>query len=97
MKHLFFPLFTEHFNAFESGIKDTEYRIYGKRYNECTCFIGRKVTLSHGYGKKRRLNGVIIGFERSAEPTKTAAWIGCYGDKAGDAACIRIRLINSHV
>lgn len=92
MKPLFLPLYTEHFNAFESGEKDTEFRLYGPRYNERTCFIGREVVLSHGYGKKRRLGGVIAAFERSAEPTKTDAWIGCYGDKTGDAACIRVKL-----
>lgn len=92
MKPLFLPLYTEHFNAFESGIKDTEFRMYGSRYNERTCFVGREVTLSHGFGKKRRLYGVIAAFERSAEPTKTEAWINCYGDKPGDAACIRVKL-----
>jgi hypothetical protein len=92
MKPLFIPLYTEYFNEFESGVKDTEFRPYGSRYNERTCFIGREVTLSHGYGKKRRLRGVIVGFERSIEPTKTEAWLNCYGDKTGEAACIRVKL-----
>lgn len=91
MKPLFIPLKTAYFEAFEAGTKDTEFRPYGPRWNERTCAIERKVVLSHGYGKQRRLHGVVIGFERSAEPTKTEAWRDCYGDRGGDAACIRVR------
>lgn len=91
-KPLFIPLKTAYFEAFAKGEKTVEYRPYGPRWNECTCPVGRKVTLSHGYGKARRLTGTVIAFERSAAPTRTAAWMDCYGDKGGDAACIHIRL-----
>lgn len=90
MKPLFIPLKTAYFNAFEAGTKDTEFRPYGPRWNERTCAIGRPVVLSHGYGKQRRLYGVVAAFERSTEPTKTPEWRECYGDRGGDAACIRV-------
>jgi len=61
-KPLFIPLKGEHFEAFERGEKDTEYRPYGKRWNERTCYLGRPVVLSFGYGKHRRLTGVIRSF-----------------------------------
>ncbi len=92
IKPLFIPLKAEFYNGFEAGLKDTEFRPYGPRWNERTCSPGREVVLSYGYGKQRRIHGVIIQFERSAEPTKTEAWRKCYGDKKGDAACIRIKL-----
>lgn len=53
MKPLFVPLKTEYFLAFQRGEKRTEYRPYGPRYNERTCFVGRKVILSHGYSGAR--------------------------------------------
>jgi hypothetical protein len=94
MKPLFIPLKTEFFEAFENGTKDTEYRLYGPRWNERTCSIGRQVVLSHGYGTKRRLRGVVIGFEASHAPTWTDAWRKCYGDESkGMAACIRVALV----
>lgn len=93
MKPLFIPLKTEFFEAFANGSKDTEYRPYGPRWNERTCAIGRGVVLSHGYGKSRRLRGVIAGFKRSAEPTGTEAWVKCYGERGGHAACIRVELL----
>jgi hypothetical protein len=91
-KPLFIPLAAEFFEAFENGSKTTEYRIYGPRWNERSCRIGREVVLSYGYGKARRLRGVVTGFERSMEPTKTEAWRKCYGDIKAMAACILIDL-----
>ena len=88
MKHLFIPLKAEYFEAFERGEKTVEYRPYGPRWNEQTCLIGRPVILSYGYGKKRRLRGVVASFEKSREPLKTLAWLKCYGHRTGDAACI---------
>jgi hypothetical protein len=92
MKPLFIPLKTEFYTAFAYGLKDTEYRLYGPRWNEKTCPIGRPVILSHGYGRRRRLAGVIVGFERRIEPTTTEDWRRCYGDRSGEAACIRIMI-----
>lgn len=59
MKPLFIPLKTEYFNAFKDGTKDTEYRIYGDRWNFDTCVIGRPVIISKGYGTNERINGII--------------------------------------
>lgn len=93
MKPLFIPLKSEFFEAFENGTKDTEYRPYGPRWNEKTCSIGRDVVLSYGYGKQRRLRGVVVGFEASYAPTWTDTWRKCYGDESkGKAACIRVML-----
>lgn len=95
-KPLFIPLKTEFFEAFERGDKDTEFRIYGSRWNELTCRVGRQVILSHGYGKERRLHGVVAAFIRSTEPTTSEAWKKCYGEQEGDAACIRISLTSGN-
>lgn len=59
---LFVPLKTEYYRDFETGIKTTEYRRYGARWNERTCRVGRAVVLSRGYGKRDRLTGTIRGF-----------------------------------
>lgn len=59
---LFIPLKKEWFEKFASGEKKTEYRIYGKRWNERVCRVGRRVVLSLGYGKKARLTGTITAF-----------------------------------
>lgn len=59
---LFIPLKKEWFEMFASGAKKTEYRFYGKRWNERVCRVGRRVVLSLGYGKARRLTGTIAAF-----------------------------------
>lgn len=61
-KPLFIPLRTEWFRGFEAGTKDTEYRAYGPRWNERTCRVGRKATISHGYSGAR-LERAIVGFK----------------------------------
>jgi hypothetical protein len=88
-KPLFIPLKSEYYNAFCDGSKTVEYRLYGQRWNERTCRVGRRVTLSKGYGKKHRRHGVIIGF--AVQKMSSEDWLACYG-KAGLAACIEIRL-----
>ncbi len=92
MKSLFIPLKTEFFEALKNRTKDTEYRVYGPRWNENTCKEGRPVTLSKGYGKKHRLQGVIVAFNRSIQPTMTAEWKACYPPRIPRqiAACIKI-------
>lgn len=60
-KPLFIPLRTQWFREFEAGTKDTEYRAYGPRWNENTCRVGRKATISHGYSGKR-LERVVESF-----------------------------------
>lgn len=70
MKPLFIPLYKRFFEQFERGQKQIEYRKYGPRWNEKTCIVGRAVTLSCGYGKKRRLKGVITFFKREGDTAK---------------------------
>lgn len=89
MRPLFIPLKTEYYEAFCDGSKDTEYRKFGPRWNEETCRIGRRVTISKGYGKQNRRSGTIIGFSRRMMRSKS--WIDCYGEP-GLAACIQIEL-----
>lgn len=60
-KPLFIPLRTQWFREFESGSKDTEYRVYGPRWNERTCRVGRRATVSHGYSGAR-LSRTVRGF-----------------------------------
>lgn len=92
MKPLFIPLKAEYFDAFDAGTKDTEYRNRGARWSKLNCAVGRCVTLSRGYGKQRRLSGVIVGFHYDTCPSKLPGWVECYGEGAGDAACIKIKL-----
>ena len=61
-KALFVPLYACWFDMFACGKKRVEFRVYGPRWNERTCRIGRLITLSRGYGKKNRLRGWITGF-----------------------------------
>lgn len=60
---LFIPLETRWFNAFQDGIKNTELRQFGPRWNERTCPVGRPVVLSRGYAGAR-LTGTIVGFSK---------------------------------
>ena len=59
---LFIPLCTGPYEAFEARTKRHELRMYGKRWNEHTCTVGRDVVLSKGYGKQNRLQGKIRSF-----------------------------------
>lgn len=58
---LFIPLSRQFWTLFSSGQKDTEYRRYGPKWNEDVCTIGRRVTLSNGY-TRRRISGTIRSF-----------------------------------
>ena len=91
-KPLFIPLKGEYYDAFADGRKDTEYRRRGPRWNAETCRIGRRVILSRGYGKKSRIEGVIVGFSYDLVPSKLPGWVECYGANSGDAACIKIKV-----
>ncbi len=64
MKPLFIPLKTEYYEKFQDGSKTDELRLYGKRWNENTCQIGRYVVLSLGYGKQNRMSGTIWRFKK---------------------------------
>lgn len=88
-KPLFIPLRREWFESFRVGIKDTEYRPLGPRWNPKTCIVGRPVVLSLGYGKAHRLAGRITEFWTSE--ALTPAFVSIYGyDRL--MACIRIEL-----
>ncbi len=93
MKPLFIPLNRQYFEAFERGHKTTEYRLPGGRWNENTCAVGRPVTLSMGYGKARRLSGVVTGF--SVHALHDSGWLifkRIYPGKPNLAACIEIKV-----
>ncbi len=92
VKPLFIALKAEFFDAFEKRVKRVEYRKRSKQFNGQTCFVGRDVILSRGYGKARRLTGKIVSFHYDTVPEKLPGWVTCYGKGAGDAACIGIEL-----
>lgn len=95
-KPLFIPLKAEYFNAFESGEKREELRLYGQRWNERTCRVGRAITLSYGYGKSRRMHGKIWAFKKQRGTlfgsTYKRAILDCYGTLEVDIAVISIDL-----
>lgn len=92
MKPLFLPLKAEEFDAFAAGTKTQEFRLRGPRWNMETCLIGRRVVLSRGYGKHRRLTGVITGCHYDTLPAKLPGWLDTYGPGAGHATVIEIKL-----
>lgn len=90
---LFIPLKRKFFEQFERGEKTIEYRKFGPRWNRETCRPGRTVVLSLGYGKARRLRGVITWFLICKGPTFSDDWRACYGNDTDSlAACIGIAL-----
>lgn len=95
-KPLFIPLKTEYYEAFADGSKDTEYRLHGKRWNRKTCWEGRAVTLSKGYGKKHRLHGVINHLWTtntiSLRPEIQKAIGEIYGEGNHEIICIEVKL-----
>jgi hypothetical protein len=91
-KPLFIPLKTAYFEAFERGAKRQEFRPWGPRWNERTCSPGRRVVLSYGYGKERRLTGEIVALLKTESPQLLPGWRECYGDKHASAAVITIVL-----
>ncbi len=96
MKPLFIPLKTVYYEAFVNGDKTEELRKYGPRWNEKTCFPGRDVTLSKGYGKQHRTSGKIWKFKKQHGTlfgsTYKAAIIAIYGTLDVDVACISIKI-----
>jgi hypothetical protein len=95
MKPLFVPLHTEHFEDFKSGSKTIEWRIYGARWNERTCTPGRPVTLSKGYGKKDRLNGIVLSIVKHQIDDPDHVFNRVFGERAKGktAASIAIRVL----
>ena len=84
------PLKRKFFDCFEEGSKDTEYRPFGPRWNFDTCAIGRPVVLSCGYGKKRRLSGVVARVRRDENAVTLPGWRECYGDRFDAVCCITV-------
>jgi len=95
-KNLFIPLITEYYEAFKCGEKTYELRVAGKRWNAETCRIGRKVTLSKGYGKANRLYGTVVGFTvvdgTRLKDSHRKNLIKIYGTDDNDIALIDIKL-----
>jgi len=96
VKPLFIPLKAIYYDAFLSGDKPSELRLYGKRWNERTCPPGRRVIISKGYGKIHRATGVIQEFlvrdARTFGSTYQASIIDLYGTLDKPIAEIRIKL-----
>ena len=93
LKPLFIPLKREYFESFEQRKKSVEYRVHGPRWNKNTCQVGRRVTLSLGYGKQRRIGGVIVSFWQSSAFVENHDFVSCYGRRPNaTAACIAIRV-----
>jgi len=96
MKPLFVPLKTEYWQQFRDGSKRDELRLYGPRWNERTCEVGREVTLSKGYGKHGRMSGRVRAFKRQHGSlfgsTYRAAIQAVYGTLDVEIACISIDL-----
>lgn len=88
-KPLFIPLRTEWFRKFEDGSKTAEYRAYGPRWNERTCYRGRKAVLSHGYSGAR-LERVVMDFEKLPRSMVPDAALAIY-PKAEFIAAIWLR------
>lgn len=63
MKPLFIPLKKFWYSVFLAGDKNTEYRAYGPRWNEKTCFPGRDALLNNGYTNKNSIQATVISLD----------------------------------
>lgn len=93
-KPLFIPLKSEYYEAFKDGSKRDELRLYGPRWNEETCAVGRPVVLSKGYGKQNRMSGKVDAFKKQHGSlfgkTYKASILACYGTLDVNIAVITI-------
>lgn len=89
-KPLFFPLKKQWFLAFKNGEKDTEFRLYGKRWNVERCYPGREAVLSNGYGKWDRLNAVVVSSEKVINENTDAE--GIY-PKGAELCAVKLKII----
>jgi hypothetical protein len=69
------PLRRQWFIAFRDGEKRHEWRRYGPRWNETTCYVGRAVVLGCGYSGPR-LAAVVVSFQRRKATKAVAAIFG---------------------
>ena len=94
---LFLPLYSKYQYDFISGLKTEELRQYGKRWNENTCIVDRKVVLSKGYGKFARAIGIITCFKKQNGNLFGHAYKkdikNCFGTLDIEIACIKIEKI----
>jgi hypothetical protein len=91
------PVECEFFEAFQRGEKDSELRLYGPRWNERTCPVGRPVILSKGYGRQHRMQARILGFHRrharTFGSTHRASIERLYGSLDVDIVEIRLEIL----
>jgi hypothetical protein len=84
-KAAFIPLKKEYFLEFKNRTKNCEYRRYGGRWTEKNFKRGRDIVLSLGYGKKDRIEKMIIDSYRVCSnklPEKVQKDIyNCYNNK----------------
>jgi hypothetical protein len=96
---LFVPLRAEYFDAFADGSKREELRLYGPRWNERTCAVGREVVLSKGYGKQHRMTGRILRFKKQHGTTFGSTYqkaiLDCYGTLDVWIACFYVGRLRS--
>lgn len=91
MKPLFCPLRKEYYLQFKSGLKTTEYRAYGRGWNEKTCTIGRLINLSLGYNGERILARITkVSIVAIVDAPQVA--IDLYSHRAEEIICIDISL-----
>lgn len=56
---MFIPLMSQWFDAFNSGSKSIEWRVYNARWNRQSAHRGRDVVLSKGF-TRTRLSGFVV-------------------------------------
>lgn len=105
LRPLFVPLKGEYYEQFEqqlaysdvkyddipSSVKKEEFRKYGKQWTEKHCFKGRRVVLSYGYGKQRRLLGEVVHFRTTHQ--FSPSYIALYGKTTEPMAAIGIKVL----
>ena len=91
-KALFIPLMKCYFEEFEAGSKKVEVRKFGARWNYETCWVGRAVVLSCGYGKKRRLKGKIVSVWVTTDLKDLPDLSAIYSGPVGEIILIEIKL-----
>lgn len=103
-KPLFIPLMAQYYDRFIDGSKVFEYRLHGARWNEKTCYQGRRVVISKGYGTHRRAMGfiddVMIQYMHTLHPKVRLSMQELYGSKVNEKTvviCIRIRDLHEMV
>lgn len=98
---LFIPLRKEYYTAFLDGSKDTEMRPFGKRWNNKTCYPGRPVTLSMGYGKQARASGyikdIIVCYSTSLSHAQQRDLFKIYGERFMQIILIEIHHITEQI